>query len=347
MKNHSLLFLFISLLQWGFLQAEPISNWQNAKWETLQLSDQPSLRSSAIKEGVFWVAGTKGKIFKSIDFGENWQDVSLNNNSNEDIRDIHAFNSQSIIVMTVGEGKQSRLYQTIDAGENWHILLQNTEEKGFFDSIGFWDNNKGLLLGDPVDGYYVIMTTEDAGKNWQRINSNGLPKILDKEAAFAASGNTLVTGKNGKAWFTTGGFSASVMFSNDYGKTWKRQPIPLYDATQTAGGYGLRVNNKDEIFVVGGDYQKRDGQYSNLVSLDADSKWHQIATGNNGLRTAMSCIKANCIITGKLGSDISFDHGKHWQEMSGQGFYTLATDGQYMIAAGHVGRVGILKFNKN
>jgi hypothetical protein len=337
----STLFLLF-LLSHFYVIAGTIPEWKNH-----QFTDQPSLRSSAIKAHVIWVAGTEGKVYKSLDKGTTWIDVSLKNQVKTDIRDIQAIDENTAILMSVGSGQNSRLYKTTDGGINWTVLYQNNDETGFFDSIAFWDKNNGLLLGDPVDGYYVIKKTNDGGKTWNRVESKNLPEKREKEAAFAASGNTLIVGKNGKAWFTTGGFSASIMSSNNYGKTWQRQTLPLYDKTQTAGGYGIAINNQHEVFVVGGDYLHRDGNYNNavvLVKKNGNSKWLNLATGNRGLRTAMACMKSTCIITGKLSSDISFDNGHTWKPLHTQGFHTIATEANTIVAAGADGSVGIITF---
>jgi photosystem II stability/assembly factor-like uncharacterized protein len=312
------------------------------EWKIHQFSDQPSLRSSAIKNDVIWVAGTKGKVYKSLDKGSNWIDVSLKNQTETDIRDIQALDKNTAILMSVGLGQNSRLYKTIDQGLNWKILYQNNDETGFFDSIAFWDEDNGLLLGDPVDGYYVIKKTHDGGETWNRIESKNLPKKLEKEAAFAASGNTLIISKNGKAWFTTGGFSASIMSSKNHGKNWQRQSLPLYDKTQTAGGYGIALNSQHQVFVVGGDYLQRDGNYNNVVVQNNNGKWLNVNSSNRGLRTAMVCSKSICIITGKLSSDISFDNGHTWKPLHTQGFYTLATEANIIVAAGADGLVGVI-----
>ena len=310
------------------------------QWKMTQLPDKPSLRASTINNNIYWVAGTKGKIFKSQNKGKTWLDVSLDL-TNEDIRDIHAFNKNEVIVMSVGEGDKSKLYETRDGGQNWQILFRNPYPNGFFDSIAFWDNNSGLLLGDPVDGYYYVAFTNDRGKHWQRTLKENLPTLMDKEAAFAASGNTLIVGKHGQAWYTTGGFSASVMESNDYGNTWVRHKIALHAETQTSGGYGIGLNSQGKVFVTGGDYLERDGHYSNLVTKNK-SKWINVDTKNMGLRSAFSCVKNTCIITGKLGSDISLDSGKTWKTQSLQGFYTLSSDKDSILAAGQNGEVGLL-----
>lgn len=321
-------------------------------WQLHQLPNKPSLRGSAILGDSMWVTGSNNSVFVSQDGGQTWLNKSVNHSVTTGFRDIELFDENTAIVMGVGEGEQSMLFKTNDGGDSWHLLLKNEDEKGFFDSIAFWDNNKGLLMGDPVDGYYVVKKTIDGGKTWRRITKNNLPKLLDKEAAFAASGNTLIVGKDGKAWLTTGGFSASIYFSDDYGETWKRQSVPLYQETQYAGGYGLALNHQGQPFVVGGDFERRPNAYSNIATY-IDGKWLKVDAGERGLRTAMSCQENICITTGKTGNDISYNAGKSWQAFDQKvpagldtGFYTLAVDKFTFLAAGADGKVGVLRFNK-
>lgn len=322
----------------------------SSKWQLTQLPNSPSLRGSAIIGDSLWVSGSNNTVFVSQDGGKTWHDKSVNITLNIDFRDIALFDSKTAIVMGAGSGEQSVLYKTNDGGNSWQLLFQNIDKEGFFDSIAFWDKKNGLLMGDPIDGYYVVKRTKDGGKTWQRIAESKLPKILTNETAFAASGNTMIVGTKGKAWLTTGGFSASVYFSGDHGNTWKRQPVPVFKATQTAGGYGLALNHLEQPFVVGGDYQQRPASYSNMAKFE-QGKWIAVQTGKHGLRTAMSCQGKLCLATGKTSTDISYNAGKTWQifenneaELNDKGFYTLASDSMVFLAAGSKGKVGVLSF---
>jgi len=319
-------------------------------WQHHQMIGKPSLRGSAILGNSLWVTGSNNTVFVSQNGGKTWLDKSVSAPINTDFRDIEIFDSQTAIVMSVGNVESSMLYKTNDGGNNWQLLYQNSDEKGFFDSIAFWDENNGLLLGDPVDGYYVVKKTVDGGKTWRRIAKNKLPKILDNESAFTASGNTMIVGKNGKVYITTGGFSASVYFSDDYGENWQRQEVPLYNETQTAGGYGLAINNEGQPFVLGGDYLQRSMQYANITTY-IDGLWKAVNTGQRGLRTAMSCQETLCLATGKTSTDISHNSGKTWSALpvsrsqtNESGYYTLASDNMVFLAAGAEGKVAVLKF---
>lgn len=318
-------------------------------WQLNSINKKVSLRGSAISDNTLWVAGSDNTVFISFDNGNTWLDRSIKSDIKTGFRDIEVFNDKTAIVMGIGSGAQSTLFKTEDAGESWRKLYQNKDEKGFFDSIAFWDENNGLLLGDPVDGFYVIKRTKDGGKTWNRITKNNIPKMLENESAFAASGNTLIVDDNGKAWFTTGGSSASVYTSINFGNTWQRASVPLHQQTPTSGGYALALNPLKQLFVMGGDYLKREDSYKNLAMLK-DNKWLNVDNNDQGLRTAMACIDNLCIATGKLSSDISFDNGLNWQPLnskSKQGFYTLASHKNIILAAGSDGSVGIMNIDKS
>ncbi|OUL56452.1 WD40/YVTN/BNR-like repeat-containing protein [Pseudoalteromonas ulvae] len=316
------------------------------QWQHTTLKTQPSLRGSAMYGDSLWVSGSQNSVWNSLDGGKTWQDRSIKSDVITDFRDIALFDEQTAIVMGVGSGEQSVLYLTENAGVTWQLLYQNTDQTGFFDSIAFWDRQHGLLMGDPVDGYYVVKYTQDGGKTWQRVAKNKLPDRQEEEAAFAASGHTLIVGQDQQAWLTTGGKSASVYHSTDAGLSWARKKVPLFNRTATAGGYGLALNQNQQLFVVGGDYQQRDTTYPNMARF-INNRWLSVASGQRGLRTAMKCVPAVCIATGKTGNDVSYDQGDTWQPLinphsSLAGYYTAASDNNRFLLAGADGKIAIV-----
>lgn len=311
-------------------------------WKNIQLPSKVSLRGSAIKAKSIWVSGNNNTVFVSQDGGSTWQNKSVPSTLEQDFRDIALFDKNTAIVMGAGSGPLSTLYKTTDGGNSWQLLYQNTDKLGFFNSIAFWSKQQGLLLGDPVDGFFVIKKTDDGGKTWRRISVANLPIKQSNESAFAASGNSVIVSRGGKAWIATGGFSASVYSSSDFGETWQRNHVPLYQETQTAGGYSMAINQSEQPFIVGGDYLNRSKKYNNTATFTGN-RWQSVKTGNNGLKTAMSCIDLTCILTGKLSNDISLDSGTTWQAMTGTGYYTLSSDSDTFVAAGANGTVGIIE----
>ena len=322
----------------------------NLQWHYYQLPAKVAFRGSAIKQNNFWLTGQNNHVFTSQDGGKTWQDKSVPSSINTDFRDIEVFNKDTAIVMGAGTGEQSVLYKTQDAGSSWQLLYQNQHPQGFFNSIAFWNDSTGLLMADPIDGYFVIKKTIDGGKTWRRIAQHKLPAIKENEVGFAASGNTLIVGDNGQAWFTTGGLSASLYFSQDYGETWQRTAVPIYHETKTAGGYALALNSLQQVFVIGGDYLQRSASYTNMAKLH-QGEVQSIIGSNNGLRTAMSCQNNTCISLGKTGIDISNDHGNSWQIIASDakqfnspwGFFTLTSNKQHFLAAGNKGKLAVIK----
>jgi len=312
-------------------------------WQHAQLPIKTELRGSAATDNSLWVVGNKNAVFLSLDKNKSWQNISPKNETQIEynFRDIEVLNESTAIIMSVGSGEESTLQITHDKGKSWQVLRINKEPKGFYDSIAFWDENNGVLIGDPVDGHFVIETTKDQGKSWQRVPVDKLPAMTEKEAAFAASGNTLIVGKMGEIWFATGGLSASVYYSKNFGQSWTKTTIAIENTTETSGGYALGLNNQQQVFVLGGNYLKRDGHYNNSATL-VNGQWQLVNNGGHGLRTAMRCIKSICINTGKLSSDISVDNGKSWQVFAESGFYTLSSNNDSILAAGSDGKVAVL-----
>lgn len=316
-------------------------------WHVLHLDNTTEFRGSDYHSGVFWLAGSGSRIFKSVDSGKSWQDVSIKTATPLDFRDIEALDANTAIAMSAGTGNKSQLFVTHNQGETWQALYQNQDAQGFFNSIDFWDKNNGILMGDPVDGYFVIMTTSNGGKNWQRVPRANLPELQKDEAAFAASGNTIITGPNKQVWFATGGLQASVYYSQDMGVSWHRTYLPITQQTHTSGVYALTRNKNNEVFALGGDYKARNGQYVNMAVLTKHTKnWVIPNIKQQGLLTAMQCIGKTCVATGKLTSYISYNNGKRWSELKSQGqvkgFYTITAAQGVFIGAGAKGSIGIL-----
>lgn len=322
---------------------------EQAKWQHYQLPIESELRGSAATDKTLWAVGDKSAVFLSTDNGASWQDISPKNKIklsdgktlDYNFRDVEVLNDETAIVMSVGSGVESTLQITHDQGKTWQLLRTNKEAKGFYDSIDFWDEQNGVLIGDPINGHFVIELTKDQGSTWQRIPVDKLPAITEKEAAFAASGNTLIVGKMGEIWLATGGLSASVYHSSDFGQSWTKSAVAIESMTETSGSYALGVNSQHQVFVLGGNYLQRDGHYNNLATFK-ENKWQTVDNGGHGLRTAMACVKNTCVTTGKLTSDISTDHGNTWQRFAQQGFYTLVSNSKIILAAGSEGKIATL-----
>ena len=163
---------------------------------------------SAVNENVAWASGAAGTVLRTVDGGARWDRVSVPDAADLDFRDIHAVDAMNAYVLSIGEGEKSRVYKTTDGGASWKLQFTNREPKAFFDGFAFWDAQNGVAFSDPVDGRFLIMRTTDGGLNWKEIPRPNMPSALPDEAAFAASGTSIVTAAPNHAWIATGGSAA-------------------------------------------------------------------------------------------------------------------------------------------
>lgn len=305
-----------------------------------KIPGKSELRASAFNNGIAWVGGNNNTIYKSLNKGKSWVNVSLQEKQQYDIRDIEIINAQTAIAMAAGNGRKSALFITHDQGNNWQLLHTNPDEQGFYNSIAFINKDIGYLMGDPITHHFLIRKTVDGGKTWFGIDLSHLPIKNQDEIAFAASGNTLITTDLDSAIFVTGGKQAFIYLKPSDQMNWTKQALPLHSKTPTSGAYSLSSNNKGDIFALGGDYKNRSGHYANIVLLKKEHAPQVVNIG--GLVTAMQCHKALCIAVGKTNTYISNDHGYHWSNLdmpNADGFYTITEDNGTFIAAGSNGKI--------
>lgn len=69
---------------------------------------------------------------------------------------------------------------------------------------------RALQWGDPTDGCISILITRDAGRQWSKIPCSHLSKIVEGEAAFAAS-DTNISIFDDKVWLASGGAVSRIL----------------------------------------------------------------------------------------------------------------------------------------
>ena len=220
----------------------------HAQW-TLQTSNTTSdLRGiHSAGNGVAWASGTSGTVLRTEDGGYVWQSCSMPPGAEHlDFRGIQAFDANTAIVMSSGNGDLSRIYKTTDGCHTWKLLLNNPySPDGFFDAILFLDPQHGILLGDPSPaslpveyaGDFRLRVTADGGSTWGPVSApdwprkpaNGLHPLAD-ESAFAAS-NSSIAARDGWFWFASS--ASRVAFRRLYKGA--RPPGGLFQPANCAG----------------------------------------------------------------------------------------------------------------
>ncbi len=320
----------------------------NAQWVKQASNTDASFRTvCAVSNKIVWISGSKGTFLKTLDGGKTWVTNQVKGAETLDFRDVHAFDAQTAILMSAGEAEKgnAKFYRTIDGGKSWEMVYQNTQAGVFFDGIDFWDKQNGIAFSDPIDGKFFIVKTKDGGKTWQPINPENIPQNQENEAAFAASGTSLVTFGGKYAYICTGGGEfARVYKTENQGENWEVVKTNM-PAGKTNGLFGLRFWNNLNGIAVGGDYQEVTKNIPNvLLTSDGGKTWQDAPqTTPVGLKEGVVIYQKKILIAvGPSGTCYSKDFGKSWTEIDKTAFHAISISGNGIWAVGGKGVVGKL-----
>ena len=304
---------------------------------------------SAMSESVAWASGSGATVLRTTDGGATWNKLNVTNEA-LDFRDIDAIDAQTAYVLSIGNGPASRIYKTIDGGATWTMQFKNDDAKAFLDAMSFWDANHGVVFGDSVDGQFYILTTQDGGGTWRRVPPATLPRALENEGAFAASGTNIAVFGKTHAWIGTGAAAkARVLRTSDGGHTWQVTDTPLAAGPST-GIFSIAFRDAQHGVIVGGDYRKEQEAVDNLaVSSDGGATW-KLVKGLSGFRSVVAYVPGMktpaLLAVGPSGADYSLDDGQTWSTIEGRGFdtFSFAPHKQTGWAAGANGGLAKLSF---
>ena len=191
--------------------------------------------------------------------------------------------------------------------------------------ISFWDDQHGMALGDPRDGRFFILTTSDGGDTWREAPADSRPVALDGEAAFAASGSSLLLLPKGIALIGSGGKAARVHRSADGGKTWTVVDLPIQSGSGTNGIFSLAFKSATVGIAVGGDYRTPDStRASAAVTRDGGKTWSAASGMPSGYRSGAALSdRSLALAVGTNGSDVSYDSGTTWTPFDKAGFNSV------------------------
>ncbi len=296
-------------------------------WVSQASGTTASMRGvSAVNGKVVWASGTNGTYLKTTDGGETWSVAVVPGAEKLDFRAVHAVDSKTAYLLSIGEGDKSRIYKTTSGGSHWTVQLTNPDRKGFFDALAFWNPRHGIAVGDPVDGRFVVFTTSDGGGRWVRQPT---PPALPNEGAFAASNSCLTVMGAEETWFATGGPGAARVFhSKDGGQTWTIATTPIRNDGASAGIFSLAFSDALHGVAVGGDYSKaEDGSHNIAISSDGGATWTEPSGHHpHGFRSAVAFVpeRGIWIASGTSGSDASTDGGKNWKQFDTGAFNAIS-----------------------
>ncbi len=329
---------------------------QEYKIKMLNDSANTSLRGlSAVDENVVWVSGSKGQVARTTNGGQTWKWITVKGYEKKELRDIEAFDSLTAIAMVIDN--PATILKTTDGGETWKTVFYKEGEGMFLDAMDFANELKGICIGDPIiiDGkkYFYVITTNDGGETWKELPTENLPlPQTEGEAIFAASGSNIhyLGNKKYKDVFVTGGKKSNLYLAKK-GGGFDIKNIPITQGKEATGAFSMWTDGKDEFYFAGGDYTKKDNTDSNFCYYK-NGKWKFATNKPKGYRSCIIKIdKKTLITTGINGTDISYDNGINWVQLTNVtsmktvGFNTVAKSkkGNAVYFCGDKGKIGILK----
>jgi photosystem II stability/assembly factor-like uncharacterized protein len=312
---------------------------QNPQWNEFITPVKASLRGlSPVSDQVCWASGSGGTWLKTVDGGKTWDHGVIAGLDTVDFRSIQAFDENTAVAASAGQ--PALIFRTENAGRSWEKVHQEGPA-AFFDGMAFLNRERGFVIGDPVDGMWMILETLDGGKSWKSLEN--LPLAEAGEAAFAASGSSLIATGNSLI-FGTGGLVSNLHFYDFSTKSWEKVKTPILQGAPSQGIFAL-VNAEGGIFCVGGDYTQlefRDGNSFNF----SNKTFKGPSIAPFGYRSGLAYDSENGLLvsSGPSGSDFSIDNGHVWQNFSSIGYHAVkaSLDGNSIWAAGSRGRIGIL-----
>ncbi|PIP77232.1 MAG: hypothetical protein COW85_09945 [Ignavibacteria bacterium CG22_combo_CG10-13_8_21_14_all_37_15] len=169
------------------------------------------------------VASSFGGIFKTINQGENWEQLFLPD-STETVTDLSIVSPSTFYVGT----DKGKIYKTSNGGLNWVLQFYDTLLTKYITYLQFFNAADGItggdvLTGDPVNnpGPALILKTTDGGNNWISINDSAFGGVFSGNWQAVKFLNT-ETG----FFLPMGGKELKLYGTNNGCKTWENIPLP-------------------------------------------------------------------------------------------------------------------------
>lgn len=301
---------------------------------------------SPVSRNVVWASGVGGTFVVTTDGGQHWRRGVVPGARDLEFRDVQGVSANVAYLMSAGTGAASRIYKTTDGGRSWKLLFQNPKADAFYDCIAFWDSQRGLAFSDPVNRRFPVLRTTN-GWVWHDIGDR-LPRALEGEFGFAASGTCVATQGERRAWITTGGSTrARILATTDGGNSWRAYNTPLV-SNPSAGGFTVAFRTGFHGIVAGGDLDPENPRPRNRIAIsdDGGQSWSLVKPPPfDGAVYGLSYVPERgrrVVITGPTGAAWSQSEGEDgWTTLPGvEGYWAVAfADGQSGWLVGTEGRI--------
>jgi len=316
------------------------------QWHTITLPTTASFRALKSFKNEIWIGGTKGTYIHSKEEGKTWEVKQVAGAENLDFRDLVILNNKEIILMSAGPSEKdaAKLYKTKDGGQSWEVILHIKEPKYFFDAIA-WDQKKGIgyLLSDPIDQKFVLFKLLQNGSNIEPINLINFPTLLPREAAFAASGSSLLWMNKKLTIISGGGHHARIFQSLNHALESWEITNSIIPADTTSGFFTIAAKNKNHFWVAGGNYLNLNSSEIPITeSKDGGTNWTPIKSPlpNNYYIEKVIWSSPYWIVTGPAGSYAFHSRLNQWKKLSDSHYHNIIATKHKIIGVGAKGQIG-------
>ena len=353
MKRWILLFLSFSLItsckKEPKLKTEHGAVFQGISIDTL-LTDSISVRAILVASDTVWYAANDGKYgYLNLNSKKAFSGHVAKDTLALEFRSI-ASTKKHVFILNVAN--PALLYRISKDGSKIDLVYGEKHDKVFYDSMQFWNDNDGIAMGDPTENCLSVIVTRDGGKTWKKIPCENLPKVIEGEAAFAASNtNLIVRGNN--AWMVSGGKKARIFHSSDKGNSWKVYETPIIQGKTMTGIFTAAFYDANNGFIAGGDYEVQGQNFQNkAITSDGGKTWKLIAE-KQGFGYA-SCVQyvpesdgKQLVCVGGTGLFYSSDSGNSWTQFSkDSSLYTIRFQNDSTAIAAGKNKIIRIHFNK-
>ncbi|MEO1261138.1 MAG: hypothetical protein AAFZ15_20215 [Bacteroidota bacterium] len=277
-------------------------------------------------------------VYKSIDAGDTWKNIGLENTGHIGAVEIHPTDHNTVFVAAIGQAFNANaergVFRTKDGGNNWEKVLHISDKTGFAD-LEFMPSNPNIIYaaawraerkpwtiisGGEENGIYKSI---DGGDNWMKLRK-GLPTGIVGKIDLAVSPAdskvlyALVEAPDGKG---------GLYRSNDQGESFEQ--VSNNKALTVRPFYFLNVD---------ADPQNAEVVYVNTLrfhkSTDGGKKWKTIRTPHGDNHDIwINPNDSNLFIQGNDGgANVTHNGGQTWSHQFNQPtseLYQVEVDDQY------------------
>lgn len=312
-----------------------------AQWVNIPLQTKASFRAIRSHKNQIWIGGTQGTVVYSLDKGMTWHEQQVPTAEKLDFRDLTVINKQRILLMSAGPADKgaAKLFLSKDQGQTWNLLFEKKSGPYFFDAIAWnYKKNEGVMLSDPMNGQFPLFKIKANGEQVEDILITSFPTLFAREAAFAASGSSLLW-INRKLNIVTGGSTqARILQSQDETLTKFQSMSQSTPADSSSGFFSIGARNKSHYWVVGGNYlHLNENKIGILESRDAGLTWENLKDYPKFYMEKAIWTGKYWVVVGPSQSAAYEPKSKKWISLGETHFHNIILYNKQLIAVGSKG----------